>query len=65
MATAEEVDVRRVPGAGWLPIGPDPLPNILALATTDEVELDDPDSVWPQVTLSPGDAPMIFAAKPR
>lgn len=65
MATAEEVDVRRVPGAGWLPIGPDPLPDILALATTDEVELDDPDSVWHQVTLSPGDAPMIFAAKPR
>ncbi len=65
MAGAEEVDISRVPGSGWLPVGSDPLSGALTLATTDEVELDDPDSVWHQVTLSPGDAPMIFAAKPR
>ncbi len=65
MATANEVDISRVPGSGWLPVGSDPLPGTLSLATTDEVELDDPDSVWSQVTKSPGDAPMIFAAKPR
>ncbi|MBP3957058.1 hypothetical protein J8F10_17460 [Gemmata sp. G18] len=65
MATAEEVDFHRVPGSGWFPVGTDPLPNVLKLATTDEVELDDPNPAWPQVTPSPGDAPIIFAAKPR
>ncbi len=65
MATAEEVDLRRVPGSGWFPVGADPLPDVLILATTQEVELDDPDSTWPEVAPSPKDAPMIFAAKPR
>ena len=65
MASAEEVEFRRMPGTGWFPGGEDPLPPVLMLATTAEVQLDDPDSVWPQVTPSPGDAPMIYAAKPR
>ncbi len=65
LASSDDVELRRVPGSGWFPVGADPLPGVLTLATTNEVELDDPDSVWPQVTPSPGDAPMIFAAKPR
>ena len=65
MATADEVDLRRVPGSGWLPVGTDPLPGTVTLAAHSEIELDDPDSTWPQVTPSPGDAPMIYAAKPR
>ncbi|MFM8275325.1 MAG: hypothetical protein ACKODX_23735 [Gemmata sp.] len=65
MAAEEEVELRRVPGAGWLPIGADPVPGVIALATEDEVELDDPDPAWSKVTPSPGDAPMVYAAKPR
>lgn len=65
MATAEEVDLRRVPGAGWLPVGTDPLPDVLTLATAQEVELEAPNSAWPEVAPAPTDAPMIFAAKPR
>lgn len=65
IAAADEVDLRRVPGSGVLPVGADPLPDVLVLATAREVELDDPDSAWPVVAPAPGDAPMIFAAKPR
>ena len=65
MAGDDDVVLHRVPGDGWLPVGAHPLPGELALATADEVELDDPDEVWPNVTQSPKDAPMIFAAKPR
>ena len=65
MASSDEVVLHRVPGNGWFPIGAHPLPGMLALATADEVELDDPDEVWPNVTTSPDRAPMIFAAKPR
>lgn len=65
IAGAEEVELRRVPGSGVLPVGADPLPDVLVLATAREVELDDPDSTWPVVAPAPGDAPMIFAAKPR
>jgi hypothetical protein len=65
MAGDDDVVLHRVPGDGWLPVGEHPLPGMLALATASEVELDDPDEVWPSVTQSPKDAPMIFAAKPR
>src|SRR5687767_13413378 len=53
MAGDGDVVLHRVPGAGWLPVGEHPLPGLLALATADEVELDDPDEVWPSVTTSP------------
>jgi hypothetical protein len=65
MATAGEVVLHRVPGDGWLPVGADPLPDSLSLATSGEVELDAPNPAWPTVTVAPGAAPMIFAAKPR
>jgi hypothetical protein len=65
MASADDVVLTRVPGDGWFPIGAHPLPGALSLATADEVELDDPDATWPNVTPTPGDAPMIFATKPR
>ena len=65
MASAEEVVLHRVPGDGWLPVGTHPLAGAVSLATSDEVELDDPEAAWPNVTAAPGFAPMIFAAKPR
>lgn len=65
MAKAEEVVLHRVPGDGWLPVGADPLPGALSLATSEEVELDDPGPAWPGMTVAPGSMPMIFAAKPR
>ncbi|MDY3557693.1 hypothetical protein R5W23_000221 [Gemmata sp. JC673] len=65
LASAEEVDLHRVPGSGWLPVGHDPLPAAIVLATNQDIELDYPDSTWSQVTPSPGDAPVIFASKPR
>jgi hypothetical protein len=65
MAKVEEVVLHRVPGDGWLPVGADPLPGALSLATSGEVELDDPNPAWPSVTVAPGAVPMIFAAKPR
>ena len=65
MASAEEVVLHRVPGDGRLPVGAHPLAGALALATAAEVELDDPDEAWPNLTAAPGSAPMIFAAKPR
>ena len=65
MATADDVVLHRVPGDGWLPVGAELLPDSLSLATTDEVKLDVPAQNWLGVSPSPGDAPMIFAAKPR
>ncbi len=73
MATDEEVVLDRVPDTrtGWLPIGRHPLPDTLALASVDEVHLQEVDlsPVWPvgppKMTKAPGHAPMIFAAKPR
>ena len=65
MASAEEVILHRVPGDGWLPVGAHPLAGALSLASAAEVELDDPDEAWPNLTAAPGFAPMIFAAKPR
>jgi hypothetical protein len=65
MATTDEVVLNRVPGDGWLPVGIHPLSGSLSLATADDVELDDPNPAWPSVTPAPGDAPMIFATKPR
>jgi len=66
MAGDDDVVFERVPGGeGWFPVGIHPLPDIVSLATTDQVELDDPNEMWAPVTISPGDAPMIFATKPR
>jgi hypothetical protein len=65
MASSDEVVLHRVPGDGFLPIGEHPLPGMLLLATSSEVELDDPNDAWPNATSSPDRAPMIFAAKPR
>ena len=65
MASAEEVVLHRVPGDGLLPVGAHPLAGAISLATVAEVELDDPDEAWPNLTAAPGSAPMIFAAKPR
>ncbi|MBY0458448.1 MAG: hypothetical protein K2V38_14005, partial [Gemmataceae bacterium] len=65
IASDEEVVIARSPGDGWLPVGADPLPGVLTLATASELELDDTGVDWAQVTPAPGDAPMIFATKPR
>jgi hypothetical protein len=65
MATEDEVVLHRVPGDGWLPVGAHPLTGDLALATADEVALDDPNPEWPAMVPAPKSAPMIFAAKPR
>lgn len=73
MASDDDVILERVPDTrrGWLPIGRHPLPDTLALATIDEVDLPEvePIPVWPfsvpKMQTPPGHAPMIFAAKPR
>jgi hypothetical protein len=65
MAGEDEVVLTRVPGDGWLPVGRHPLPGEVTLASATDVELDDPDSTWGNVTTSPADAAMIYAAKPR
>lgn len=73
MADDDDVVLDRVPDtrAGWLPVGRHPLPDVLALASVDEVDLQevDPSPAWPpggpRMTTAPGDAPMLFAAKPR
>lgn len=65
MASADEVVLHRVPGDGWLPVGKTPLPDSISFATSDDVEVEDSNPSWPNVTLSPSDVPMIFAAKPR
>ncbi|MCE9565247.1 MAG: hypothetical protein K8U57_24710 [Planctomycetes bacterium] len=73
IASDEEVILDRVPDtrAGWLPIGRHPLSETLVLASFEEVHLQEVDlsPIWPasapKMTTAPGQAPMIFAAKPR
>jgi hypothetical protein len=65
VAAHDDVVIHRAPGEGWLPVGAVPLPAALAFASAGEVELDDPNPDWPSVVVSPGDVPMVFAAKPR
>jgi anti-sigma factor RsiW len=73
MAGDDDVVLARVPDTrtGWLPVGRHPLAGFLVLATVEEVHLEevDPSPAWPtggpRMTTAPGDAPMIFAAKPR
>jgi anti-sigma factor RsiW len=72
VADDEDVILARVPDTrtGWLPVGQHPLPDVMVLATLEEVELQeaDPSPAWPggpKMTTAPGDSPMIFAAKPR
>jgi hypothetical protein len=73
MADDDDVILERVPNtrAGWLPVGRHPMPEVLLLASVEEVHLEgvDPSPAWPpggpRMTTGPGDVPMIFAAKPR
>ncbi|HEV3437018.1 MAG TPA: hypothetical protein VG122_06650 [Gemmata sp.] len=74
MSTDDDVILDRVPGLcdGCLPIGRHPVPGMLMLASVDDVHLEEvnPSPAWPtsggpKMTTAPGDAPMIFAAKPR
>ena|SRR5579872_4016399 len=74
MPTDDDVILDRVPDLedGWLPIGRHPVPGILSLATVEELTLEEiiPSAIWPtnsgpKMTIAPGDAPMIYAAKPR
>lgn len=73
MASDDDVVLDRVPDTrtGWLPTGRHPVPDALALASFEEVHLQevDPCPVWPaggpKMVHARGDAPMIFAAKPR
>ena len=73
MAGDDDVTLDRVPDtrAGWLPVGRHPLDGALALVAAEELEVEDadPSPAWPaggpKLTAAPGDAPMIFAAKPR
>jgi anti-sigma factor RsiW len=73
VATADDVDIRRVAGdtGGWLVVGELPLAGPVVLATEDDVALEEaePHPAWPtgtpRMTTGRGDAPMIFAATPR
>jgi hypothetical protein len=73
MASDDDVILDRVPDTrtGWLPVGRHPVPDALVLASVEEVDLQevDPCPIWPaggpQMVRNRGDAPMIFAAKPR
>jgi hypothetical protein len=73
MATDDDVVLNRVPEfpAGWLPAGRHPLDGVMVLATEEELQLTEvaPNPAWlfggPKMTTAPGDAPMIYAAKPR
>ncbi len=73
IATDDDVVLERVPdtGEGWLPIGRHPVPEVLLLASFDEVQLHeaDPSPAWPKggprIVHAPGDAPMIYAASNR
>jgi anti-sigma factor RsiW len=69
VATDADVDVHRVDGAGaggWLPVGGVPLSGPLALATADDVELEEAEEhpAWPaggpRVVRDPADAPVLF-----
>lgn len=72
IATDEDVILERVPATeALLPVGRHPLPPVLLLASADDVELEEvaPSPLWPtgmpKIMTAPGDAPMIYAAKPR
>lgn len=73
IASAVEVDVQRVMGdpGNMFAVGEPPLDGPLVLATEDEVEVETVEEhpAWPggvPVTVpTPGDAPMIFAPRPR
>ena len=72
IATDEDVILERVPETrALLLVGRHPLPPLLVLASIEEVELEEvaPNPLWPtgvpRMTVAPGDAPMIFATKPR
>jgi hypothetical protein len=74
MPTEDDVVLDRIPSCcgGWLPIGRHPITGTLELASADDVFLEEvtPCPAWsthsaPKMTPAPGDAPMIFAAKPR
>lgn len=73
IATDADVVLNRVPEfpGGWLPVGQHPFPGVMVLASEEEVLLAgvSPSPVWPvgmpKMTTAPGDAPMIFAHKPR
>ena len=69
VVTEADVDVHRVDGAGaggWLPVGGVPLSGPLALATADDVELEEAEvhPAWPaggpRVVRDPADAPVLF-----
>lgn len=69
IATDADVDVHRVDGAGaggWLPVGGMPLTGPLALATGDDVELEEAEEhpAWPmggpRMRRDPADAPLLF-----
>ncbi len=74
IATEYEVDVARVDGAeagGWLPVGGMPLTGPLALATADDVDVEDAEKhpAWPtgvpRVTRDPADVPVLFPDRNR
>jgi hypothetical protein len=73
MATDDDVILSRVPEfpAGWLPVGSHPLAGAMVLASEEDLQVEEsaPGAAGPaggpRVTTTPGDAPMIYAAKPR
>ena len=73
IATDDDVILERVPEfpTGWLPVGRHPVQGTVTLATEEELILAEfaPSRAWPvggpKMTTAPGDAPMIYAAKPR
>lgn len=74
VATEADVDVHRVDGAGaggWLPVGGVPLSGPLALASADDVDVEDAEAhpAWPagfpQVIRDPADMPLLFPARTR
>jgi hypothetical protein len=69
MATDDDVVLDRVPdfGEGWLPVGQHPVPGVIALAMVEDLVLEEVTqaSSGSKMTNAPGDAPMIYAAKPR
>lgn len=73
IASDDEVVLHRVPELveAWLPVGQHPLTGAISLAAEVDFQLAElaPSSVWPpggpRMTIAPGDAPMIYAAKLR
>jgi anti-sigma factor RsiW len=69
ITTPGDVVFFRVPGnaASRLPVGATLTPGMLALASADDVRIEEaePSATWPtKMTPGPGDMPMIFASKP-